>query len=463
MCTRRGVKLGLLSCLFVLFVVAPAFAQRDAIIPDPDPEQERKTFQLPDGFEVNLFAADPLLAKPIQMNFDAAGRLWIASSEVYPQIKPGQKANDTIIILEDTKGVGKADKTTVFADGLLIPTGLEPGDGGVYVANSTELLHITEKNGKADRTRVVLSGFGTEDTHHILHTLRWGPDGLLYMNQSIYIHSHIETPWGPRRLNAGGIWAFRPETMQLEVFARGWVNSWGHAFDKYGQSFVTDGAGGEGINYCIPGAYYAAAAGAVRTLPGMNPGHPKYCGAEIVSGRHLPDDWQGNIITNDFRGHRVCRFALKDDGAGFAAVQMPDLIRSTHPAFRPIDVKMGPDGAIYIADWYNPIIQHGEVDFRDPRRDVTHGRIWRVTAKGRKLVERPKLVGATTEELLERLKDPEQWTRHFAKRVLKERGAEKVVPALEKWLASFDETTPEVRELDLLEALWTYQSLDQVR
>src|SRR5262245_64879514 len=207
MCTRRGVKLGLLSCLFVLFVVNPCKAQRDAKVPDPDPELERKTFQVADGFEVNLFAADPLLAKPIQMNFDARGRLWVASSETYPQIAPGAKADDKIIILEDTKCVGRADKTTIFARGLLIPTGLEPGDGGVYVANSTELLHIEEtKDGKAGKTRVLLSGFGTEDTHHILHTLRWGPDGLLYMNQSIYIHSHIETPHGPRHLNAGGTW-----------------------------------------------------------------------------------------------------------------------------------------------------------------------------------------------------------------------------------------------------------------
>jgi glucose/arabinose dehydrogenase len=204
---------------------------------------------------------------------------------------------------------------------------------------------------------------------------------LLYMNQSIYIHSHIETPYGPRTLNAGGIWQFNPHTMQLEVFARGWVNPWGHAFDKYGNSFVTDGAGGEGINYVIPGGYYVTAADAKRTFPGLNPGSPKYCGLEILSGRHVPEDWQGNLITNDFRGHRVCRFVLKDDGAGFAAIEQPELIKSNHPAFRPIDVKMGPDGAIYIADWYNPIIQHGEVDFRDPRRDVTHGRIWRVTAR----------------------------------------------------------------------------------
>src|SRR5262245_31078213 len=168
----------LLAVAALLASSAPAFAQRDARVPDPDPELERKALIVADGFEVNLFAADPLLAKPIQMNFDAAGRLWVASSEVYPQIQPGQKANDKILILEDTNGDGKADKTTVFADGLLIPTGVEPGDGGAYVANSTELLHLKSANGtgKADRVRVVLSGFGTEDTHHIIHTFRWGPD-----------------------------------------------------------------------------------------------------------------------------------------------------------------------------------------------------------------------------------------------------------------------------------------------
>jgi putative heme-binding domain-containing protein len=450
-----------------LIFVATALAQRDAKIPDPDPEVERKSFQVADGFEVNLFAADPMLAKPLQMNFDPAGRLWVATSETYPQIKPGAKANDKIIILEDTKGVGRADKTTVFMDGLLIPTGIEPGDGGVYVANSTELLHVSEKNGKADKVRVLLSGFGTEDTHHILHTLRWGHDGMLYMNQSIYIHSHIETPYGPRRLNAGGIWQYRPETQQLEIFARGWINSWGHHFDRYGQSFVTDGAGGEGINWVVPGGYYPTAIGphAARTLHGLNPGHPKYCGCEIVSGRHLPDDWQGNVLTNDFRGNRVCRFALKEDGAGFAAVQMPDLIRSTHPAFRPIDIKMGPDGAIYIADWYNPIIQHGEVDFRDPRRDVTHGRIWRVTAKGRKLVERPKLVGAKVEELLEHLKDPEEWTRRMVKRVLKERGAKEVPPKLVEWimkeLNQTDDRSPDISRR-LLEAMWVFESFGSI-
>ncbi len=459
-----------------------AFAQRDLKdIPDPDPEIERKSFIVADGFEVNLFAADPLLHKPIQMNFDPQGRLWIAASEVYPQIAPGQKANDKILVLEDTDGDGRSDKTTIFADGLLIPTGVEPGDGGAYVAASTELLHLkdTDGDGKADESRVVLSGFGTEDTHHILHTLRWGPDGMLYMNQSVYIHSHIETPHGVRRLNAGGIWQFRPETMKLEVFARGFVNPWGHAFDDYGVSFATDGAGGEGINYVVPGASYVTAFGAERILSGLNPGSPKLCGLEIVSGRHLPDDWQGNLITNDFRGHRVCRYIVSEDGAGFTSREQVELLKTNHVAFRPIDVKMGPDGAIYIADWYNPIIQHGEVDFRDPRRDHTHGRIWRVTAKNRPLVPRPKLVGATVPELLEHLKAPEQWTRHNAKRVLKELalhgthdGRETadsdknvstvrtaILDELNSWLAEISGDDA-LRERHRLELLWVYQTIN---
>lgn len=445
-----------------LLISQNVFAQRELKdIPIPDPEEERKTFVLPDGFEVNLFAADPKLHKPIQINFDPQGRLWVAASEVYPQIAPGQKANDKILVLEDVDGDGTADKTTVFADGLLIPTAVEPGDGGAYVANSTELVHFqdTDGDGKADRSRIVLSGFGTEDTHHILHTFRWGMDGMLYMNQSIYIHSHVETPYGVKRLNAGGIWQFRPETMQLNVFARGWVNTWGHAFDRWGQSFATDGAGGEGINYVVPGASYPAVYGVPRILHGLNPGSPKYCGLEVVDGRHLPDDWQGNLITHDFRGHRVCRFVVSDDGSGFAARQQADLISTPHVAFRPIDVKQGPDGAIYIADWYNPIIQHGEVDFRDPRRDHTHGRIWRITAKGRKTVPRPKLVGTDAAALLESLKSPENFERQHAKRVLKELGTEKVRPALDQWIASLDSKVPQF-EHHRLEGLWMYQSLD---
>ncbi|MCA9019762.1 MAG: sorbosone dehydrogenase, partial [Planctomycetaceae bacterium] len=141
-------------CLLCLFSASTVQAQRDLTdIPPPDPELERKSFKVAEGFEVNLYAADPQIAKPIQMNFDAQGRLWIASSEIYPHIKPGEKANDKILVVEDQDGDGIADKTTVFADGLLIPTAVMPGDGGAYVGNSTELLFMkdTDGDGKADK------------------------------------------------------------------------------------------------------------------------------------------------------------------------------------------------------------------------------------------------------------------------------------------------------------------------
>lgn len=452
--------------LIALTLVSSAFAQRDLKnIPNPDPEEERKTFILPEGFEVSLYAADPLLAKPIQMNFDAQGRLWIASSEVYPQIKPGQKATDKILVIEDKDKNGVAETTSVFAEGLLIPTGVIPDDrGGCYVANSTELVHFADENGdfKQDKSTVVLTGFGTEDTHHLLHTLRWGPDGCLYMNQSIYIHSHIETPYGVKRLNGGGIWRFRPETQELEVLAYGFVNTWGHHHDRWGQSFATDGAYGEGINYVFPGSVFVSAPGAKRIVAGLNPGQPKHCGLEIIGGRHLPPEWDGTMITNDFRAHRVCRFTVTEDGSGYASKQETELIKTPHVAFRPIDVKMGPDGAIYIADWYNPIIQHGEVDFRDERRDHTHGRIWRVKAKGRQLLRTEIAANTPTEKLLDLLRTPEEWVRQHAKNMLKNRhwSGTSIVEPLAKWVAAIPATASN-RDSLRLEALWVYEAIDR--
>ena len=250
------------------------------------------------GFEISLWAENPLLAKPIQMNFDPQGRLWVVSSEIYPQIAPGQKANDKIIILEDTKGKGFANKSTVFADGLFIPTGVEPGDGGCYVGQSTELLHLMDTDGRWEGGQEAGGAvwFGTEDTHHIVHTLRWGHDGMLYFDQSIYIHSHIETPNGVERLNSGGVWHLRPPTMELGVFLRGFCNPWGHQFDEFGQSFVTDGAGGGGINFGIPGATYFTYSNMRREMASVSPGkYPKFCSLEVIRSQQFPDDFQGNF------------------------------------------------------------------------------------------------------------------------------------------------------------------------
>ena len=454
-----------LTCLALLLLSSSALAQNPNAEPDPapDPEKERQSFKVADGFEVTLFAADPLINKPINMCFDARGRLWVVTSSVYPQIKPGEVANDKVVVLEDADGDGKAEAGKVFAENLIIPTGIEVGDGGVYVGNSTELLHFkdTDNDGKADVRKVVLSGFGTEDTHHMIHNLRWAPDGQLHFNQSIYIHSYVETPHGPRKLTGSGTWRFRPATMELEVFTRGLVNPWGQAWDEYGQSFATDGAGSDGISVYLPGSAHGSwGTEAKRWLTGLNPGHPKYCGVEYVSGRHLPADWQGNLIANDFRANRVVRFQIQPEGSGYTSKLMqPDVIKSSDKAFRPVDVKMGPDGAIYIADWYNPIINHGEVDFRDPRRDRVHGRIWRITAKNRPLVQKPKIAGAPLDVLVDMLTSPESYTRHMARRELASRKPADVAAQVKSWVRQRDKVDSE-KQLYLLEALWTLQAVD---
>ena len=423
------------------------------LTPQPHPQ-----FVVGEGVEVTLWAENPMLNKPIQMNFDPQGRLWVVGSELYPQIEPGQAPSDKVIVLEDTTGSGRADKATVFADGLLIPTGIEVGDGGAYVAQSTELLHFRDTNGdgKADERRIVMSGFGTEDTHHNLHTLRWGPDGRLYLNQSVYTRTDTETPHGVVRLKAGGIFRLDPRDQRMEVLYRGLVNGWGHQWDAFGQSFLTDGAGFQGIVWGVPGATYRTLAPARRELDSVSPGrYPKFSSIEIVRSAQFPADWQGDFITLDFRAHRVVRFKMSDQGSGYVTREMPDVMRTTTDSFRPIDVRHGPDGALYIADWSNPIIQHGEVDFRDTRRDKAHGRIWRVSVKGGAAPRaRTDLAKLGNPALLDLLVQGDGYQQEQSRRVLVERGTAVARADLDAWAGR--QTTDAAR----LAAYWMYQAFN---
>lgn len=429
------------------------------------PEQQKAKFWIAPGLDMEIFASEPMVTNPIHMNFDARGRLWIATSPIYPQIRPGAKPNDEIIILEDTDGDGQADKKIVFADDLLIPTAVLPDEkGGAYVANSTELIHLsdTDGDGKADTRKVVFSGFGTEDTHHILHTFCWGPDGAMYFNQSIYIHSHIETLDGVKVLWGGGTWRYDTHTGDLEVMNVGLINPWGHSFDKWGQSFLTDGAGGEGINYGFPGAAFVTAVNVARIVPGLNPGHPKYCGLETISGTHFTNEWQERMLTCDFRANRIVAFHLTPQDSSYTSRQVADVVSCQDRAFRPVDVKLAPDGAIYVADWHNPIINHGEVDFRDPRRDDRHGRIWRLKMKEQPLAKQPDFVKATAKDEIAMLQAPSMATRIMTKKRLTldtTLSTSQKMEQVAQWVQKLDVKAPDYERLKL-EAVWAMVSLD---
>ncbi|MDP6207932.1 MAG: hypothetical protein QGG01_06480, partial [Roseibacillus sp.] len=208
-----------------------------------DPGVEQANFSLLPGYEVNLFAAEPMLANPIHMTWDARGRLWVACSWAYPQLKPGDKANDKIIILEDSDNDGKADKSTVFADGLYMPTGIALANGGCYVAQTPDVFFFRDTDGDdvADVKQLPLTGFGIEDSHHSISAWRRGPGGWLYFQEGIFLHSQVETIHGVVRNYNGGVYQFNPRTQKLRMFARiGVGNPWGHVFDRWGQSFFVD-------------------------------------------------------------------------------------------------------------------------------------------------------------------------------------------------------------------------------
>jgi putative heme-binding domain-containing protein len=423
-------------------------------------KSETSNFRLAEGLEIELFASDPSIAKPIQMNFDSRGRLWLVTSESYPQLEPGADPRDKIYVLEDTDRDGKADKTTTFAEGLRIPTGIEIGSDGVYVGNATELLQLVDKDqdGRADERSIALTAFGTEDTHHLIHTFRFAPWGNLFFAQAVYIHSHVETPFGTKRLNGGGYWEYNPSSGRLDVFVTGMTNSWGLAFDTYGQAFGVDNDG-YSVNYFPPGAHMIRTPNESHLYPSLVEGKPKYCGAEFVATPAFPDDWQGNLITCDFRAHRIARYRIDENGAGFKAEELPEVLSTADVAFRPVDVKFGPDGSLYICDWFNPIINHGEVDFRDPRRDKTHGRIWRVYHRDRQAqraesMELAKIDSQTSVvDLITRQKSSSEFARHFARREMVARPGTEVKEALDQWVAQ------ETDELLRLRGLWCYESV----
>jgi glucose/arabinose dehydrogenase/azurin len=420
-------------------------------------------------YEVNLFASEqefPEIAKPVAMTFDARGRLWVLTSPTYPHLLPGKKPTDKLVILDDTNGDGRADKSTVFVDDLYQPMGFELGDGGVYVAAQPNLMFLRDADGddRADERRIILHGFGTEDSHHSIHAFQWGPGGDLYFQEGTFHHSQVETPHGPVRVNYAAVFRYVPRTEKLEVFVSyPFANPWGHVVDTWGQHFISDASGGSNY-YGTPFSGHVDYPRKQRPMKEWTLTKVRPTGnIEFIRSRHFPDEAQGHFLINNVIGfHGTKQYRVVEDGSGFTGIEVEPLLQSSDPNFRPVAMQMGPDGALYIGDWFNPLIGHMQYSLRDPRRDVVHGRIWRVTAKGRPLLARPKIHGASIPELLENLKAYEDRTRYWTRRELRERATPEVVVALDRWVAGLD-ASDAMHEHRLLEALWVYEHHDVVK
>jgi putative heme-binding domain-containing protein len=426
------------------------------------PKDELAAFKVDPRFEVNLFASEeqfPDLAKPIQMRWDAHGRLWVSCSTTYPHVYPGREPDDKIVILEDTDADGRADRCSVWAQGLHIPLSFEFGDGGVYVSEQPHLsfLKDTDGDGRADFRRHVLTGFGTEDSHHALHDFIWTPDGDLLFRESIFHHSQLETPYGPVRAKNSAWFRYRPATQRLITFGSyPNTNPWGVTFDDWG-------------NHVASHPIFASAFHALNPpYPAQHPaatGIPAYsgvCGHEFIDFAFWPKELQGGFIKARYKpSNRIEMHRWIEHDDHYTEEYAGDLIFSSNLSFIPTDVKFGPRGDLYLCDWYNPIKGHAQYSLRDDRRDRTSGRIWRVVPKGARLAEPATIAGQPIPALLDLLKRPETSVRYQVRRELRERNPTEVRRALDRWLAALDRRDPRFRHHQI-EALWLYRSVGAV-
>jgi mono/diheme cytochrome c family protein/glucose/arabinose dehydrogenase len=433
-------------------------------------EAATKMLDVPEGYKVNLFASEkefPNLANPMQISFDNKGRLWAAVMPTYPAYRPGDpRPNDKLLIYEDTDGDGTADKETVFADNLHLPIGFEFAPEGVYVSQEPHLMLLRDTNGddRADTREVVLTGFDSHDTHHAISAYAADPSGAFMLAEGVFLHSNVETPYGPVRGVDGGFYRFSPQRTMLERTAQLSIpNPWGVAFDRWGQDFFLH-TSGPSMNWMLPVSVKPTYGSKTPSTPDLVPkGHAvrPTSGLEIVSSRHFPDEVQGDILLGNAIGFLgIKQHAISDAGTGYKTEFRQDLLKSNDPNFRPADLEFGPDGALYVIDWHNVLIGHMQHNARDPLRDHVHGRIYRISYPARPLVAPAKVAGAPIATLLENLKLPEDRARYRSRRALREFPADKVLMEIKGWVVKLDKNDPRY-EHHKLEALWASWGMNQ--
>ena len=431
-------------------------------------EEAIKKMKVAKGMQVNLFASDEQfkeLINPVQMAFDTRGRLFVAVWPSYPHWHPNQPMNDKILVFSDTNGDGKADKVKTFADKLNNPTGFEFWGGGILVAMAPDLLFLKDTDGDdvADVRIRVLHGIDSADTHHTANSFAIGPGGALYFQEGTFHMSQMETLAGSQRNHNCCVWRFDPRTWRVDRYIPyNFANPHGHVFSRWGQDIVHDGTG------AVP--YHAALFSSHVDFPAKQPGTPvlynrrtRPCPAtEILSSRHFPKSFQGNLLVANVIGLQgILRYNIKENQSSFTGNELEPILTSSDRNFRPTDMEVAPDGSLYLVDWQNPIIGHLQHHIRDPNRDVTHGRIYRITYKGRKLLKPPKIHGQPITALLDLLKSPEDRVRLLTRIELSGRDSTKVVAAAKKWIADLDTSHPNF-EHHRLEGLWLHQQHNRV-
>ena len=459
---KTKLRLVLASLAFAVldFAIAPAqnlpennpgkvdlVAQTEALTPD----QEKAAFKLPPGFEAQLVAAEPDVHKPMNLAFDDQGRLWVTSSLEYPFPAPeGKTGRDQVLIFSDFGPDGRARKREVFAEGLNIPIGLlplSPSEALVHSIPCIWRLTDTDGDGKADKKEKVYEQYGQRDTHGMTNAFTWGYDGWIYACHGFNNDSTIKASDGSTiSLSSGNTYRIKADGSRVERHTNGQVNPFGIAQDQWGNLFTSD-CHSKPIYQLLKGSYYPSF-GKPHDGMGFGPDmirHDHYstgiAGIAIDTGSQFPAEyrgraWIGNVVTSRINHDRFVR-----TGGTFDAVELPDFLVSNDPWFRPVDLKFGPDGALYVADFYNRIIGHYEVPLQHPGRDRERGRIWRIVYKGDKAPATDAKVAttdwtkATPEELVKALSHPNMVVRVKATNQLVARGGDAVVPALSAIIA----------------------------
>ncbi len=437
---------------FPIYTNAPSGKQlsgqhKPADNPALSPADEQKSFVVPPGFQVRLFASEPEVVNPVAMSFDERGRLWVLELYEYPLgAKPGEKGRDRIKILEDTDGDGVADKVTVFADGMSLATGLLVGDGGVYVGEAPHLWFMRDTNGDdvADEKTEVLTGFGLEDRHELLNGFTWGPDGGLYMTHGVFTATKAKDPGNPNAVPvivSAGVARLDTKTRNFEVWAEGTSNPWGVDFDAKGNAFVS-ACVIDHLFHLTPGGLYSRQAGqppfpyAYGELPSIvdHKHHmAAYAGIDIYQGDQWPAEWQGAALHGNIHQNAINIDRLTPKGSSFVAskwTESGDFMTTKDGWFMPVSTQTGPDGAVWVMDWYDkyPCYQNANADPAGVDRE--RGRIWRVVWTGdqanKPVPSRPSkdmdLTKLSSDELARLLAHPNVWQRRMAQRVLTARG-----------------------------------------